>query len=565
MRQRSTTRNALATAMAVAAFVSCSLAADVVRLPSVSTNIATRSVSEGLDSTHAIPRRRIGLRSHSQQVVPLEPIAQNAAPEPELLENGTEFPELPPPPAAEQLEPLRPLDEELWLHGGSYLYAPEGDRLGLPCPDAFSADACSDEHWQLLRLPEDFCAPQPLTCFTDFLGASPIETYPRLRWPGCDGYMWEPRLVAYGGYQLFAQALEVGDERTDLIGHQLLVDIDFKATSTERIHLQFRPIGQGNSGGSYYQFSDPEGYVDNATGIPERWWFEGEIASMFSGWCDDPFVPRDYVITAGKFPYVLHNSLLLNDDITGVVLSKNNIYLGRLSNLNVQMFVAFDDVDAYEQNTGNLYGMHATADYRRILAEATYAWVEHPTDSGRDAHYIALSATKLFGPRTLAARVFGKFGDSSGRGSGGLFVLESNWTRTWHGGMWGLGVFNKGVYYANAFAATRGWNSISGGNFDRLRTAFAVNPLVGISASTDPDDTAGVALGVQMFGHHDDYFLVPEIAFEAPQGDAAFAFGLDFQIKTGTRSFFTARGIATASDNEELRRNGVFLSETIVF
>jgi len=128
-----------------------------------------------------------------------------------------------------------------------------------------------------------------------------------------------------------------------------------------------------------------------------------------------------------------------------------------------------------------------------------------------------------------------------------------------------MGVFDKGVYYANAFAATKGWNSISGGNFDRLRTAFAVNPLVQVSASPDPDDTAGVAMGVQLFGDNDDYFLVPEVAFEMPQGDASFGFGLDFQIKTGKRSFFEAQGIITTSDNPDLRRDGVFLSETIVF
>lgn len=33
-------------------------------------------------------------------------------------------------------EPLPPLEEELWLHGGSYLYAPEGDRLNWPSPEA---------------------------------------------------------------------------------------------------------------------------------------------------------------------------------------------------------------------------------------------------------------------------------------------------------------------------------------------------------------------------------------------------------------------------------------------
>ncbi len=504
----------------------------------------------------------ISTEAQVSELIPLPPVAQQEVIPPSAPENGTVFPELPPPPDADQREPLRPLDEELWLHGGSYLYAPEGDRLGMPCADGCEGDIA---HAQLLRLPEDYLAPQPITCFAEFLGADPIKSYPRLRWPGCDGYMWEPRLVVYGGYQLFAMALDDGGQRHDAVGHQLLVDIDFKATSTEHLHIQFRPIGEGNTGGSFYQFNDPSGYVDNSTGVPERWWFEGEVASIFGGWIDNPFVPRDYVITAGKFPFVLHNALLINDDITGFVISKNTIFLGTLSNLNLELFVAIDDVNAFDQNTGNLYGFDATADYRRILAEFTYAFVEHPSDSNRSAHYVALSVTTLFGPRTLTARALGKFGDSAGRGDGGLFVLESNWTRSWHGGLCGMGVFNKGVYYANAFAATKGWNSISGGNFDRLRTAFEVNPLVAVSASPDPDDTAGVALGVQMFGHDDDYFLVPEVAFEMPQGDATFGFGLDWQSKTGPRSFFEARGIVTISDNPNLRRNGVFLSETIVF
>ena len=80
-----------------------------------------------------------------------------------------------------------------------------------------------------------------------------------------------------------------------------------------------------------------------------------------------------------------------------------------------------------------------------------------------------------------------------------------------------------------------------------------------------PAETIGASLGVQLLGHNEDYFLVPEIAFEAPQGDATLGFGLDFQIKTGRRSYLNARGIITSSDNPNLERSGVFVSETVVF
>lgn len=490
----------------------------------------------------------------------------HVSPQPERIPtprgNGSAFPDLPPHPNADQFDLLPPLDEELWLHGGSYLYAPEGDRLNWP----HACDhGCHHEHYKMLRLPEDYCAPQPLTCFAEFLGADPIKSYPHLRWPGCDGYAMEPRLVVYGAYEVFALAFEQDETRQDGIGHQLVVDVDFRLTGTERIHLEFTPLGKDNSGGSFYQFNDPSGYIDNSTGVPELWWFEGEIASIFGGWFDDPFIPRDYHVTLGKYPLVLHNALLINDDIVGTIINKNNIYVGDLSNLNVQFILGIDDVNAYEESTGNLYGFNLLADYRHVFAEATYAFVEHPFDSTRSAHYTALSATKLFGSTTLAARALGKFGDSSGIGSGGLFVLESNYTRTWSHGPCGFGVFDKGVFYANAFAATEGWNSISGGGFDRLRVAFEVNPLVTISTQRAPDDTVGASFGVQLFGDHDNYFLIPEIAYEQPQGDSVFGVGLNWQHKTGKRSFFNATGVANFSDNPEFRRNGVLLSETIVF
>jgi hypothetical protein len=462
----------------------------------------------------------------------------------------------PTPPAGEESdqEYLPPLEEELYLHGGSYLYQAEGDRLGWPEP-------CEPSHHELLRLPEDWLAPQPFTRFAPFLGTGPIQLSPHFEWPGCGGYSWEPRLVGHGSYQLFGFALEQNKQRQDVIGHQLLVDLDLQLTGTERFHMQFRPLGEKNTGGSFYQFSDPAGYVDNSTGVPDRYWFECEIASVLGAYLD-PNAARDYNLVVGKFPYILHNNLLLNDDILGFVLSQNNNYVGRLSNLNWQIFAGFSDVDSFTDADASLYGTHVSLDRRHDYYEMTYAYLQHELSSDRDSHYVGLSRTSKFGLWNYAARAFFKWGDQAGRGDGQLYVLESNRERYFAGKPLG---FESGVFYANAFYATQGWSSISGGNFNRLRLAFESNPLIRIAAAPPVDDTFGAALGVRLTRHHADEALIPELSYQAPDGNSVWGLGLRYQRKTGPRSFFELLGILNYSDDDRYDREGVFVSETIQF
>ncbi|MGB6042072.1 MAG: hypothetical protein WBF93_02835 [Pirellulales bacterium] len=487
-------------------------------------------------------------------LVPLAARAQQPTAAPEPIPSPQGFPPLPPDPYQDQLEPLPPLEEELWLHGGSYLYQPEGDHLNWP-------GECLDQHYQVLRLPEDWCAPQPVTLFDDYLGTGPIPYGPRLRWPHC-GYSWDPRFVMYGAYQVLGIALEADNRRQDLIGHQLFVDMDFQLTGTERAHVQWRPIGERNTGGSYYQFSNPSGYVDNSTVIPERYWIEAELASVLGGFIHDPFIPRDVHVVAGKFPVELHNRLLVNDEILGFAVNKNTIYAGDLSNLNLQAIFALDDVEAFDDGSAEFYGVNAFIDYRHIFLEATYAYLHHNRLSGRDADYLAFSATKLLGTTTVAGRALFKIGDRAGTGSGQLYVIECNRLRVFDHKPLGV---EKAVAYATAFRASRGWNAISGGNFDRLRLAFAVDPLVNITANPAFADNTGVAAGVQFFRHHEDESIIPEVAYQSPGGTSVFGIGLRYQRKTSVRSFFEAEGIVNFSDDSMFQREGVFVSQTFVF
>ena len=110
----------------------------------------------------------------------------------------------------------------------------------------------------------------------------------------------------------------------------------------------------------------------------------------------------------------------------------------------------------------------------------------------------------------------------------------------------------------------RGWNSI-GGNFNRLRTSFEVNPLIGIAANAAPDDAWGIALGAQLFRHHEDESIVPEVAFQQVAGDAVWGLGLRYLSKTGSRAFVEVLASFNLADDPQYNREGVFAAYTVLF
>ncbi|MHC4879026.1 MAG: hypothetical protein ACYTGL_21450, partial [Planctomycetota bacterium] len=182
-----------------------------------------------------------------------------------------------------------------------------------------------------------------------------------------------------------------------------------------------------------------------------------------------------------------------------------------------------------------------------------------------DSRYAAVSATQFFGPLALAGRALFKGGDDAGTGSGSLYVLESNFTRAAsHDVECSTGI-QKAVVYANFFKATSGWSPISGANFNRLRSTFAVDPLIRIGRGFNPADTIGASLGVELFRHHEDEQVIPEVAYEQIQGEPVWAVGLRWLRKIGPRCYLDASGVLSWSDDRSLEREGVFVSTFIVF
>jgi len=457
--------------------------------------------------------------------------------------------------AGEYVE-LPPLEEELHQHGGSYLYEP------IDVSSALYADP-SRQH-EPLRLPECWLEPQPLSLPEEYLGSHFIDWSPDLRWFGCNGSTWEPRLVGYGSYEIFGTFYEQNQTRRDGIGHQLRIDFDLALTGTERLHVQFRPFGEENTGGSFWQLNDPDHYIDNATGVPQRWWIEGELQSLFGGLISDDRLQLDINYTIGRFPFQLHNSLLMNDEIVGIVIGKNSNVSTKLSDINMQAFYAIDEVDSVPRGA-DLYGLHFSGDYRHAFLEGTIARLQRGSHNEFESNYIAGSATQFIGPVTIAGRAMARFGDSQAAGDGQLYVLESNWTRIPSEKLQHSTGIEKAVTYFNIFRSNGNWSPIAGGNFDRLRNSFAVNPLLTLAAATTPIETQGAALGVQLFRHHEDESFIPEIAWEERSSDRSWGVGLKYQRKLTSRTFVEVRGLKTWSPSPILRKEGVFLSTITQF
>ena len=464
---------------------------------------------------------------------------------------GLSFPPLPPEPVAPGQVTLPPLERELAEKGGSSLYVPEGDAVA-------SGFAQSLTHHPTLRLPESWQEPQPFTLGPPYLGTGPIQLFGR--WPGVDGYAWEPRFVQSGSYQVFGLGIHQGGRDQVAVGHQLLLDFDLRLTGTERFHVQYRPIGREGSGGSYYQFTRPSGYVDASTAEPSRYWFEGELASMFGGYVS-PFARADITVTAGKFPFAAHNFLLINDELLGVMLSQDNLTVGTLSNINLQGFYFFNDVSAPYPEDGGAVGVHASVDHRGAFHELTYVyWGLQAGSAG--VHHAAFSRTQMLGAYTLAARVLLKFAPADRFGDGQLYVLEANREIDlgWHPLGW-----EPHFVFANAYLATPGWRSIAGANFNRLQTAFEVNPLVSIAAGLQPDDRWGLTGGVQCFRDHEDTSLTLEVAVENIRDKVAWGAGMRYQEKLSARTWWELLAIANASDDPTRDRLGAFASWFILW
>ena len=298
------------------------------------------------------------------------------------------------------------------------------------------------------------------------------------------------------------------------IAPSLDLDLDISLTDTERFHFLFRPFDKGVSGAparpdlaTQWRPTPPEGEdktLRNYDFEPDRAWFEMQPLTWLS---PDDRHPLDFNLAGGRIPLLFHNNYWWNEDVLGFAISKNNIYLPPLSNLNIIAIGAFDELNNFDD--ASIAGIAALIDYKGYFFEGTFAYVWDNTEA-RDRFFSGVSVTKQVGLTGVSLRFLLNQSDGvqGGGDLGALFVIETE-TRLFSDYLYA----GEARLYANSFYATRNWQSIGGGNVARQGFLLQTDRSITIPALVNRGiDSGGVVMGV-IFNPEGTVTVAPEIAF----------------------------------------------------
>ncbi|MGH9639560.1 MAG: hypothetical protein ACRD3Y_05830, partial [Bryobacteraceae bacterium] len=254
--------------------------------------------------------------------------------------------------------------------------------------------------------------------------------------------------------------------------------------ATQRINVLFRPFEGGDREPTICEFAAPKKCCTfQEEAAPAALYYEGQPFNWLS---PTDRLPLDFNVAVGRIPFVLQNGLFFENIFDGFAISKNNIQLGDLSNLNVIYFLTLGETQGgvnfrdEQQQRKKLMGGSVDFDWFDYFFEAEYArsYGNNPIPGdGADLNrsFMAASVTRNFGGEAGATlRALGNTGNATS-GAGGLFAFE----------------FNKLVGpaqgYVNVFGATQNWLplSVEGSaltregilfDFDRLANFPQLNP-----------------------------------------------------------------------------------------
>jgi hypothetical protein len=358
-------------------------------------------------------------------------------------------------------------------------------------------------------------------------------------------------LSIYGDWRTAVAYNDNGAAEVGRVATRLNLDIDWKLTSTERLHAFIRPLDQGGNFTRFDFAADDEDQGEFvADGNLQTLFFEGDLGSIATG-LGDSYSGFDLPFSVGLMPLLFQNGVWMDDAFTGAAFSipaRNSVALD-ISNMDFTFFAGLDKVtspaitdgigDQADHNV-NIYGAAAFVEANRGYWEAGYARLD-----GRDGldefdfHNVTLAHSRRFGALfSNSARVIWSFGQNRDNNvqqtaDGAIILLENS-----------LITSKPSTYipYFNLFAGFDRPQSAArdnGGILKNVGINFETDALTGYPKLDDTGhDTFGGAIGINyLFGL--DRQIVAEVAGlkirgnENDSGRAAagdqFAVGLRYQ------------------------------------
>lgn len=393
-----------------------------------------------------------------------------------------------------------------------------------------------------------------------FYGNGPIPASEE--WCGSTNLV-QQKLYIYGDYRIgFAQNQNLNREAT-VLAHRLNLELDYWITSTERLHMFTGPF---QDGGNFMRleegefFDELEMFSDNTDTL----FFEGDFGQILGGF-ENTLAPFDMPFTVGLVPMLLQNGVWMQDAFWGAAatLPAKNSPLLDWSNFDVTFFTALDQVstDAFGQSphSAEMYGATTFIESRGGYLEAGYAFVDDRAAMGRSYHNVGLSYTRRYLNRVSnSVRVIvntGQDGPENDRTADGVLFLVENSLLT-------KNPYNL-VPYVNFFAGFGRPQSAAraaafGGVLFNTGILFQTDALTGYP-TLDPtgNDTAGVAVGVDLLGDNFSQQLIVEAAALHAYGDDPgrsapgnqYGVGVRWQLPVSNAHLIRADAMYGATEN----------------
>lgn len=374
---------------------------------------------------------------------------------------------------------------------------------------------------------------------------------------------------AFGDIRTAIAFNDNGNAEVGQIATRLNLDIDFKITSTERIHTFLRPLDNGGQFTRCEFFGgDSAGKCDLQTDLNlETLFFEGDAGAIASGFTGR-YYDGDYPFSFGLVPLFYQNGIWMDDQILGVAYAIPALNSPELdiSNMDISFFAGWDDVEnngivngagVRNEHNSNVYGTNIFIEALEGYFEGGLGFIDVDDDKlgDQDLLSVGLSWSTRY-KDILSYSVRGYFSHQNrddGQptlGQGAALLFETSWMTSQPYTLVPYANFFVGFKRPQALANAEGLLINTGINFE----------TDGLTGFPFLDDTAagtfGGAIGVQYLFNLDQQLVleaatVQEHADNTNVNGDQYALGVRWQLPVSKAWILRADAMYGIRQNDE--------------
>ena len=379
------------------------------------------------------------------------------------------------------------------------------------------------------------------------------------------GAVWTPSLWVYGTLRSAVQAYESdnGDTVSEW-ANRLDLFANLQLSGTERIVFGVSPLHDRDLGGfSGYVFSpdSQEGFVDELNFEVDTLFFEGDLAEIFPKIDVFDRSMNDVGFTVGRQNVIFGDGFIVNDNMDGFGLSKNNIRFKNnphIVNWRTSFFFGFNGVnrgDNQPDDDSKFFGWFNQIDTDKTTYNVDVAYVA--SDVAGDLINVGVDATRRIGKTnaTFRAAYSNALDGVTAQSDNGLVLFaELSWVPKYtHDNMY----VNGFVGIDNFTSAARG--PLTGGPLGRTGLLFAAQGIGTFPAplSNRPNEATGIAFGYQKFSKdRRTQFTVEaggrfETGDRIPDRDSEYGIGMRAQRAITNRSFLQLDAFVAKRESDD--------------